>query len=277
MDGVVDEVERVRDAGRCRAPRASPGSSPAAPWRRCRTRRGTPRRAPCRGCGAVSRRCRGRARRRGSTPPRRLDLGTPGRPTPPARHSCRTRLPRRRRPGPPDHSPAWASSASASPTMFVGVIVAIRSCRACMSSSLEVNSRYGPAAVVEVREHHVVAGGRQPRRHVAQRRADARGVHQIEHDRMGPVVLGVEQERRHRSIRRGEVDLSLDHRPILLDLGKFRVRAWNESSPEGAMTRIFPRCGGAGGSDGEGAVDDHHDADHRANRRRQQAPLSVGE
>ena len=35
--------------------------------------------------------------------------------------------------------------------------------------------------------------------------------------------------------------------PAPLDLGKFRVRRRHESSPEGGMTRIFPRCGGSGG------------------------------
>jgi len=67
------------------------------------------------------------------------------------------------------------------------------------------------APIEEERQHHVVAGGREPRCHVHERGPNARRVHEIEDHGVRAVVLGVEDEGRHRPVGSGDFDALLDH------------------------------------------------------------------
>ena len=178
-------------------------------------RRSTARPGPGRGRGAASPACPGPATRRGSRPRPRRGRAAPGPARWPGRRSCRSRRRRRCPSRAAGSSAATASSASASPTMLVGVTVSIRSAPGVHVLVAGAELPVRAAAVVEVREHHVVAGGGEPRRHVLERGPDARRIHQVQHDREGAAVLGVEDERGHLPVGRRDVDLALDHPPSL--------------------------------------------------------------
>ena len=73
----------------------------------------------------------------------------------------------------------------------------------------------GDIAVVEVGRHHVVPGGGQPTRHVADLLAHARGVHQEQHQRVRAVLLRMYDEGVHVAVSGVDVDEALDHRASL--------------------------------------------------------------
>jgi hypothetical protein len=66
-------------------------------------------------------------------------------------------------------------------------------------------------AVIHVRQHHIIARGRQPPRHVPQFLADRGRVHVEENDRERPAAFGVADEGSGLAVLGGYFDLLVDH------------------------------------------------------------------
>jgi hypothetical protein len=73
-------------------------------------------------------------------------------------------------------------------------------------------------AVIEVRQHHVIAGGGEPARHVAQLLADRRRIHVEQDDRKRPAAFGMGDEGCGVAVLGGNRDLLIDHLVRLLIL-----------------------------------------------------------
>ena len=71
--------------------------------------------------------------------------------------------------------------------------------------------RVAPGAVIEIGQQHVIADAREPARHVAQFIANARRIHQHQHHRQRPAVVGPHCVGVHRAILRGDIQLAFDH------------------------------------------------------------------
>jgi len=76
-----------------------------------------------------------------------------------------------------------------------------------------------PRAVIEARQHHVVAGGAEPARHVAQLLADRRRVHVEDDDGKGSAALGMGDEGGGMAVLGGDIDLLVDHGAFLYRCG----------------------------------------------------------
>jgi len=71
-------------------------------------------------------------------------------------------------------------------------------------------------AVIQVRQHHVVAGGGEPARHVAQFFPDCRRVHVKDDDGKGSAAFGMADEGGGVAVLGGDFDLLVDHGALLL-------------------------------------------------------------
>ncbi len=74
-------------------------------------------------------------------------------------------------------------------------------------------------AVIQVRQHHIIARGREPARHVAQFLADRRRVHVKDDDGKRAAALGMGDEGGGVAVLGGDFDLLVDHGALFLACG----------------------------------------------------------
>ena len=87
------------------------------------------------------------------------------------------------------------------------------------------------AAVIQIRQDHVVARRTQPPRHIVQLFAFAGGIHIEHHSGMGTTFLGMRDEGVHRAVGGLNVDVSINHE--LPRSGANAPQVGEKASPQG--------------------------------------------